>query len=164
MPSLNEITVLGHTGRDAESGSWDSGDDYCKFSVATQNFRIGADGKPTNKNPDGSYVDSTWHNVIVTGWQVRYAAEIQKGDLVQVKGKLKIRDYTSRDGTPKRAVEIVAKEVLRIVPFPKRDGTGYQPKQDDYQNDAQRAMTPDDFEVGELGPPLDMDDGLSPGD
>ena len=166
MPSENRIVVLGHAGKDAESGTTTGGTDTCKFSLATANLRRDpATGKMTNREADGTtYIPSQWHNIVVFGKDARYCADIRKGDLVQATGKLVTRPYQKRDGTPGLAVEVIAFQVLRVVPFPRANG--HTPEEGSYHGDVQdtRPMDFDSFDVGDLGPPLDMEDTATPGD
>lgn len=91
--SLNQMTILGRVGRDAEySQHGETG--FLKFSVATsKKFK----GEET----------TTWHNVTIIG---KLADAIQnfvrKGQEIFVQGELNKRSY-EKDGQQKEYVEIV---------------------------------------------------------
>ena len=78
-----------------------------RFSVLTEH---------TYKGNDGSViVDSTWHNV--TCWQgdgLRDPSSINKGDAVNVKGRLRTYRFADSDGNERVAQEIFANSVTKI--------------------------------------------------
>lgn len=78
-----------------------------RFSVLTEHTYKGNDGCVI--------VDSTWHNV--TCWQgdgLRDPSSINKGDVVNVKGRLRTYRFADSDGNERVAHEIFANSVTKI--------------------------------------------------
>lgn len=87
MPSLNNIQVMGHLGRDPE---WKAvGDGLCSFSVATTE---------SWKDKSGEWQENTtWFSVAVWGDKgKRLMDRLQKGDLVYVEGPHKSRKHEDK--------------------------------------------------------------------
>lgn len=130
---MNSITVAGQLGRDSEIRSTPSGEQVLSFSVADSQGRE----KPT-----------IWWNCQLWG---KRASSLQqylvKGQTVTVSGNVTMREYTSKDGTPKQAMEIrvqdvalqggrpampahPASEKARTEP-PRTSGSGFDDMEDD---------------------------------
>lgn len=130
MPSLNRVEIIGHLGRDPETGYTPGGNAYCKFSVATSE-------KWKDKQTGEKQEKTEWHNVVA--W--RKLAEVcgeygSKGRLVYVCGKLQTRSW-DKDGEKRYMTEILADTVLFLDkgtdkpkndPIPPRQG---RPEPDD---------------------------------
>lgn len=97
-------TIVGHLGRDPETKALPSGETVTAFSVATSR-------KWTDRNGEPQEV-TTWHAVSAWGKLgdncQRYLA---KGRLVLVEGTVEARAYTAKDGTPRAALELRARDV-----------------------------------------------------
>jgi single-strand DNA-binding protein len=104
MASFNKITIVGYLGRDPEIRYTPQGDAFCSFSVATTERR---------KDQAGEHQDNTtWFRV--TAW--RRLAEISnqyltKGKQVYVEGKLRLSEYTDRDGNRRQTLEVTASDI-----------------------------------------------------
>jgi single-strand DNA-binding protein len=100
MPNYQSITIIGHLGRDPEIRTTPSGKTVAGFSVAvSETYK---DSKTTE-----------WFNIVV--WEK--LAEIcqrflHKGDPVMIVGKLRTREYDAKDGTRKKAVEVIASNMV----------------------------------------------------
>jgi single-strand DNA-binding protein len=103
MPSLNEVTLMGHLGKDAETKHTPNGKQVTNFSIATNR---------SWKKGDEWVKETDWHNVVA--WQVRdeTLAELLKGSLVMVKGRLQMRNYENKEGRKVYVTEVVAQDVL----------------------------------------------------
>ena len=94
---LNKIFVMGRLTRDPELRRTASGVAVCSFSVA-----VDRDYKDESGNTACDFLD-------VVAW--RGAAEFvskyfSRGRMIVVEGQLRVRDYTDKNGTSRRAYEI----------------------------------------------------------
>ena len=99
MPSYCDVRLLGHAGRDAEMITTSGGKQVTKWTMAT-----------------GSKEYTQWHNCQAWGKAAEIAAEIKKGDLVEIVGDIRYREYEG-----KRFTDINAFLVYRMGG---RKGTG----------------------------------------
>jgi single-strand DNA-binding protein len=159
--------LIGNVGRDAEVRYTQSGQAVASFSVATSETFGGREGTERQERTE-------WHNVVVWARQAEIAGQyIKKGRQVFVEGRLQTRDWVDPQGVKHYKTEIVAQRFLLLgrrddgggagsygggAPAGGSQGAGYS-------SGGAQAPGYDDFDVGDLGPPLDMDDNpLSPGD
>lgn len=102
MPNNNTAFLVGHIGKEPEfTYVGEKRTPLCKFSLAT-NFK------------EGSYEESTWHNIVVWGSLAEYVANLfHKGNSVQVLGRIRNRSYDKKDGSGKGYTsEIIASIVV----------------------------------------------------
>lgn len=171
MASVNKVILIGNVGRDAEVRYTQSGQAVASFSVATTEQFGGREGGEKQERTE-------WHNVVVWARQAEIAGQyIKKGRQVYVEGRLQTRDWVDPQGVKHYKTEIVAQRFLLLGRreeggagagggygagaagggggYGAGGGGGYGSQGPSY----------DDFDVGDLGPPLDMNDNpLSPGD
>jgi single-strand DNA-binding protein len=102
--SFNKITIVGYLGRDPELRYTPQGTAVCNFSVATTEKR---------KNAGGDQEEyTTWFRVAAWGRQAELAAEyLAKGRQVYVEGRLRLEQYTDRDGNPRTSAEVNASDI-----------------------------------------------------
>ena len=102
--SFNKITIVGYLGRDPELRYTPQGTAVCNFSVATTEKR---------KNARGDTEEHTiWFKVAAWGRQAELAAEyLAKGRQVYVEGRLRLEQYTDRDGNPRTSAEVTASDI-----------------------------------------------------
>lgn len=112
--SINHVTLLGNVTKDLELKYTPSQTAVVRLSVAT-NF--------SKKQQDGSYKDfPTFHNVVVFGKIAEFLAKsIGKGSKLYVDGRIDNRSYQANDGTTKYVSEIIAENVIPMLP-PKTAG------------------------------------------
>lgn len=154
--TFQHVTILGFVGKPPELRSTQGGHSVASFSVATDE---GYKGK------DGAWVDATeWHNINAWGELAELAAkELGKGDLVMITGRLRTRDY-DKDGVKHYRTEIEARNIRRCY-YEKRSAGQQAPPPTDAQAPYYSKPAQEEYDLGDLGPPLDMDSGpLSPGD
>lgn len=61
-------------------------------------------------------IDSSWHNVVAwEGKDIQGLSDIQRGDKVYVKGRLRYSKFTGSDGAERIATEIVANRIDKIA-------------------------------------------------
>lgn len=105
MPSINQVTLMGHLGRDAETQTFRTGGDPCtKFSLdTTRRWKEGQEWKEA----------TDWHNVVAWKVSEKTVAELRKGALVYVQGRLQTRSW-EKDGEKRYSTEVVADRVYYL--------------------------------------------------
>jgi single-strand DNA-binding protein len=102
--SFNKITIVGYLGRDPELRYTPQGTAVCNFSVATTEKRKNA--------RDEQEEHTIWFRVAAWGRQAELAAEyLAKGRQVYVEGRLRLEQYTDRDGNPRTSPEVNANDI-----------------------------------------------------
>lgn len=101
MPSINEVRIMGHAGREPELRHTQSGTAVCSFSVATQ-------------HKIGDRESTEWHEVVAwKGWAEVAAKTIRKGALVYVEGRIETQEW-EKDGQKRRKTVIQASRVYHL--------------------------------------------------
>jgi single-strand DNA-binding protein len=102
--SFNKITIVGYLGRDPELRYTPQGTAVCNFSVATTEKRRNARGETEEH--------TIWFRVTAWGRQAEVANEyLAKGRQVYVEGRLRLEEYTDREGNPRTSAEVNASDV-----------------------------------------------------
>lgn len=97
MPHLNNYQFMGHLGRNPELKQA-AGKQLAEFSVAVSSGTV---AKP----------DTIWVKCAVWGDRaIRVMEKLNKGDAVYVSGRLSIRAYMGKDGTPKADASVFVNE------------------------------------------------------
>jgi len=104
MVSVNRITVIGNLGSEPEMRFTPSGRPVTSFRVAT-NWRY--------TTPDGERKEETeWFTVVAWGRLAEQCNQfLNKGRLVYVEGRLRLRSWDGQDGQRRARNEIVADRV-----------------------------------------------------
>lgn len=103
--NINRVVLTGNLTRDPELRRFDSGNTVCRLRVASNSRR---------KDPSsGAWVDKpNYFDATVWGVQAENAAKfLTKGRAVAIDGRLDWREFESRDGQKRQAVEIVAETI-----------------------------------------------------
>jgi single-strand DNA-binding protein len=103
--NLNQLTIIGFIGKDAETVFVKNGTPVTKFSVATKN---------SWKDDNGEWKEKTqWHNVVAWGPGFQNLAErLKKGTHVFAQGELTTREYDQTiPGSGKKATATVVKKL-----------------------------------------------------
>lgn len=97
--SFNKIIVVGHLGRDPELRYTPQGDAVCNFSMATTEKR---------RDKAGEYQDvTTWFRVTLWSKKAETAAKyLTKGTQVYIEGRLRVEEWTDRDGNNRHTLEV----------------------------------------------------------
>jgi single-strand DNA-binding protein len=113
VASLNKVLLMGNLTRDPELRYLPSGKAVATLRVAaTERYRTAAG----EQKEDTLFVD-----VIVFGKSAENSTTyLKKGRAVFVEGRLRVRDYEARDGSKRRAVEIVANRWQFVGPRDQR--------------------------------------------
>jgi single-strand DNA-binding protein len=102
--SFNKITIVGYLGRDPELRYTPQGTALCKMSIATTEKRKSVTGEPEEH--------TTWFRVTAWGRQAELANEyLAKGRQVYVEGRLRLEEYTDREGQKRFSAEVSATEI-----------------------------------------------------
>lgn len=102
--SFNKIILVGNLGRDPELRYTPQGDAVCSFSMATNERK---------KDKAGEYQDvTTWFKVTLWRQQAENAAKyLSKGKQVYIEGRLRVEDWTDRDGNTRQSLEVTATDM-----------------------------------------------------
>ncbi len=102
--SFNKITIVGYLGRDPELRYTPQGTALCKMSIATTERRKNVTGETEEH--------TTWFRVTAWGRQAELANEyLTKGRQVYVEGRLRLEEYTDREGQKRFSAEVSATEI-----------------------------------------------------
>ena len=105
--SFNKVILVGNLGRDPELRYTPQGTPVCSFSMATNERR---------KDKSGEMQDlTTWFKVTLWNRQAETAAQyLQKGRPVYIEGRLRVEEYTDRDGKQRHSLEVNATDMQFI--------------------------------------------------
>ena len=100
---LNRIIIMGRLGRNPEVRYTQAGTPVASFSLAV-------DRDYTDQATGARATD--WVDVVAWSARAKFVGQyFRKGQLAVVEGRLQVRDYTGRDGSKRRAVEVVADNI-----------------------------------------------------
>jgi single-strand DNA-binding protein len=172
MAGINKVILVGNVGRDAEVRFTQGGTPVASFSLATSEVY-------TDKTTGQRTEKTEWHNIVCWRRLAEIAGQyVQKGRQLYIEGKLSTRDWVDPQGVKHYKTEIIA-DTFQLLGRREDSGSGgsgggYQRQGAGSQGSGGYASAPpsggkpatyDDYDIGDLGPPLDMDDNpLSPGD
>ena len=106
--SFNKIILVGNLGRDPELRYTPQGTPVCSFSLATNERRK---DRTTGENNDVT----TWFRVTLWGRQAETASQyLQRGRPVYIEGRLRVEEWTDRDGKPRHTLEVHATDMQFI--------------------------------------------------
>jgi single-strand DNA-binding protein len=105
--SFNKITLVGNLGRDPELRYTPQGTPVCSFTLATNEKR---------KDRAGENQDvTTWFRVTLWGRQAETASQyLSKGRPVYIEGRLRVEEWTDKDGKPRHTLEVHATDMQFI--------------------------------------------------
>jgi single-strand DNA-binding protein len=105
--SFNKIILVGNLGRDPELRYTPQGTPVCSFTVATNEKR---------KDRAGETQDfTTWFRVTLWGRQAETASQyLTKGRPIYVEGRLRLEEWTDRDGKQRYTLEVHATDMQFI--------------------------------------------------
>jgi len=106
--SFNKIILVGNLGRDPELRYTPQGTPVCSFSLATNERRK---DRNTGENND----ITTWFRVTLWGRQAETASQyLTRGRPVYIEGRLRVEEWTDRDGKPRHTLEVHATDMQFI--------------------------------------------------
>jgi single-strand DNA-binding protein len=102
--SFNKIIIVGNLGRDPELRYTPQGNAVCNFSVATNEKK---------KDKAGDLQDvTTWFRVTLWSKQAENASKyLTKGSPIYVEGRLRVEEWTDRDGNNRYTLEVHATDM-----------------------------------------------------
>ena len=105
--SFNKVILVGNLGRDPELRYTPQGTPVCSFSMATNERR---------KDKTGEMQDhTTWFRITLWGRQAETASQyLTKGRPVYIEGRLRVEEWTDRDGKPRHTLEVHATDMQFI--------------------------------------------------
>ncbi|MGH9900992.1 MAG: single-stranded DNA-binding protein, partial [Pyrinomonadaceae bacterium] len=105
--SFNKIILVGNLGRDPELRYTPQGTPVCSFTLATNEKRRDKSGESQDL--------TTWFRVTLWGRQAEAASQyLTKGRPVYVEGRLRVEDWTDRDGRARYTLEVHATDMQFI--------------------------------------------------
>ena len=112
MSDLNRVLLTGRLAADPELR-------YTQSGRAVVNFRIAVNSRRMNPDTQTWEEETTFVPIVAWGKQAENcAAYLQKGRLVAVDGRLRIRSFETQDGERRRIAEVVAQRVHFLGPKP----------------------------------------------
>lgn len=106
--SFNKIILVGNLGRDPELRYTPDGTPVCSFSLATNERRR---DRTTGENNDVT----TWFRVTLWRRQAEVASQyLTRGKPVYIEGRLRVEEYTDRDGKTRHSLEVTATDMQFI--------------------------------------------------
>jgi single-strand DNA-binding protein len=116
--SFNKIILVGNLGRDPELRYTPDGTPVCSFSLATNERRR---DRNTGENTDVT----TWFRVTLWRRQAEVASQyLTRGKPVYIEGRLRVEEYTDRDGKTRHSLEVTATDMQFIGSARGGDDTG----------------------------------------
>jgi len=102
--SFNKIIIVGNLGRDPELRYTPQGVAVCNFSVATNEKK---------RDKSGEMHDvTTWFKVTLWRQNAENASKyLTKGSPIYVEGRLRVEEWTDRDGNNRHTLEVQATEM-----------------------------------------------------
>jgi len=105
--SFNKIIIVGNLGRDPELRYTAQGTPVCTISVATSEKRKDRNGEMQET--------TTWFRVSLWNRLAENASQyLQKGRPVYIEGRLRVDEWTDRDGKPRYTLEVFATDMQFI--------------------------------------------------
>jgi single-strand DNA-binding protein len=105
--SFNKVILVGNLGRDPELRYTPQGTPVCSFTLATNEKR---------KDRSGESQDiTTWFRITMWGRQAEAASQyLTKGRPIYVEGRLRVEEWTDRDGRQRYTLEVHATDMQFI--------------------------------------------------
>ena len=105
--SFNRIILVGNLGRDPELRYTAQGTPVCSFTLATNERRKDRNGEMQDQ--------TTWFKVTLWNRQAETASQyLQKGKAVYIEGRLRVEEYTDREGRARTSLEVTATDMQFI--------------------------------------------------
>jgi single-strand DNA-binding protein len=102
---LNQLTIIGFTGSEADTHQTSNGALMATVSVAT---------KESWKDSSSEWQSRTeWHRVVCFGKLAEYLRTLAKGTHLLVQGRVRTREY-QRDGANERVFELRAETIAKL--------------------------------------------------
>lgn len=125
MPSKNRAQIMGHLGRKPEIREMSNGDKVANMTIATtEKWKDKATGEQREK--------TEWHRIVCFIQPLmQYIEDWDKGDLVDVEGKLVTRKWTDQNGVERYTTEIEVRGFGGVMNFLRKAHSSGQVQQHD---------------------------------
>src|SRR5439155_17245793 len=135
---LNQVSLIGFLGKDAELKTTNNNRDFVILSVAT--------GRSWKDKESHEYKRETdWHRVVAWGNLTKFAQKLKKGEHIFVQGELRPRQYgkpvgkgSSKEEVTMYVADIQADTITRLRP----DGTGEGANESASNSQGEHSVTP----------------------
>ncbi len=105
--SFNKVILVGNLGRDPELRYTPQGTPVCSFTMATNERRRDRAGETQDS--------TTWFRVTLWGRQAETASQyLTKGRPVYIEGRLRMEEWTDKDGRVRNTLEVHATDMQFI--------------------------------------------------
>lgn len=105
MSLRNKVTLVGYTGKEVETISFENGNVKAAVSLATSDYYTNAKGDKVE--------ETQWHSLVAFGKTAEILQKyVTKGKEIAVEGKLTYRSYDDKDGIKRYITEIKVDEIL----------------------------------------------------
>ncbi len=105
--SFNKVILVGNLGRDPELRYTPQGTPVCSFTMATNERRRDRAGESQDV--------TTWFKVTLWGRQAETASQyLAKGRPVYIEGRLRVEEWTDREGKQRYTLEVNATDMQFI--------------------------------------------------
>ncbi len=105
--SFNRIILVGNLGRDPELRYTAQGTPVCTFTMATNDRRKDRNGEMQDQ--------TTWFRVTLWNRQAETASQyLHKGKPVYIEGRLRVEEFTDREGRQRQSLEVTATDMQFI--------------------------------------------------
>lgn len=105
--SFNKIILVGNLGRDPELRYTPQGTPVCSFTMATNERRKDRSGETQDQ--------TTWFRITLWGRQAETASQyLAKGRSVYIEGRLRVEEWSDRDGRQRYTLEVHATDMQFI--------------------------------------------------
>jgi single-strand DNA-binding protein len=110
--SLNKVLLIGIVGQDPTVITTKTGLPMARFSLATHE---------REKSDGGQYVEITdWHEIVVVGSTAKFVlTHVKKGKHLLVEGRLKNREFTTKEGVKVRTIQVRSDRIEFVGPVAK---------------------------------------------
>lgn len=150
--SFNKIIVVGNLGRDPELRYTPQGSAVCSFSMATNEKR---------RDKAGEMQDvTTWFRVTLWNKQAENASKyLTKGSPVYIEGRLRLEEWTDRDGNNRYTLEVQGSEMQFLGGGSRQEEfSGDGPSEPQFAGPAD--ATSKSAAAGDFAPPAKADDDI----
>ncbi len=153
---MNFVILKGHVGQEPNVRTLENGRKVATFTMATTGRYKAKDGSWQEEPP-------VWHNIVAWGHLADHP--VQKGNLVEIKGKITNRTYDDKEGVKRYTTEIVATDLDIIKVMRRVDAAALPSAQDDpiakrLPVDADGFTQPNKSDTGNQAPPPNLDEDL----
>jgi single-strand DNA-binding protein len=110
-PTINRVELVGYVGQDPEVRHTQEQQMVVSFGLATHRL---------DRDADGEIVQRTdWHRIVTEGEQAVLAADLRRGALVKVAGRLRTRSWETPRGDRRVRTEVIASELRQVRRAPR---------------------------------------------